>query len=266
MINDLSKQTQRQLDGFDTFDDTIESGGGEQTPTSSFIIQGNRIAYGDAKIPFKWLDKVTGELLSTSREFVAIDLLRVVQKWLPAGGNNPPDTQILAPGEKFPDIDKLNAETPKNEWRIGPDGKPKGPYERAFILYLLDPDTLERFTYVASTIGGMRAVRELRERVNWMRKFRGTNVYAVITFADTFMKTDYGGRQRPHFIVVKFIRFGDSGTPLPAPEQPTLTVETVESPTPKASPQTAKSPTQIAGAQTVEPLSLKEEMDDVIPF
>ena len=63
-----------------------------------------------------------------------------------------------------------------------------------------------------------------------------------------------------------WIRFGDAGTPLPAPEQQMLTVETDEPPTPKAGAQTAKSPTQKTGARKVKPLTLSEELDDELPW
>ena len=172
---------QQARDGFDSFNDAIESDNAEQASSSAAsIIRGNQLKYGDAKTPFKWLDKSTGKPFSLERVLVAIDLRSVVQKWPPENDNSPPATRILAPDEKFPDVDKLNAETPETEWRMGPDGKPKGPYETAFVLYLLDAETMERFTYVASTIGGKRAVRELRDRVDWMRKFRGANVYAGV--------------------------------------------------------------------------------------
>ena len=177
-----------------------------------------------------------------------------------------PTLEILAPGEKFRDVKKLNAETPEDEWRIGPDGQPKGPYENAHVLYLLDPATMDRFTYLASTLGGMRCVSELVSRVTWMRKFRGVNVYAVVAFADTFMKTQFGGRQRPHLEIKHWIRFGDGGTPLPAPEQPALTSEAVEPQAPKASPQKVESPSRKSGAWKVEEPSLKEQLDDDIPW
>ena len=163
---------QQARDGFDTFNDAIESDDAEQASSSSAsIIRGNQLKYGDAKTPFKWLDKSTGKPFSLERVLVAIDLRYA---WCKSGRRKTttvrPRTRMLAPDEKFPDVDKLNAETPETEWRMGPDGKPKGPYETAFVLYLLDAETMERFTYVASTIGGKRAVRELRDRVDWMRK------------------------------------------------------------------------------------------------
>ena len=63
-----------------------------------------------------------------------------------------------------------------------------------------------------------------------------------------------------------WIRFGDAGTPLPAPEQQMLTVETDEPPAPKAGAQTAKSPTQKTGARKVKPPTLGEELDDELPW
>jgi hypothetical protein len=213
LVSDVAQQAR---DGFDTFDDAIESDDAEQaSSSSSFIIRGNQLKFGDATTPFKWLDKSTGKPFSLERALVAIDLWRVMQKWPPQNDKSPPATRILAPDEKFPDVDKLNAETPKDEWCTGPDGKPKGPYENAFVLYLLDAETMQRYTYVASTIGGKRAVRELRDRVDWMRKFRGSNVYPAVVLADVFMPTDYGGRPRPHFEIMHWIQFGDAGTPLP---------------------------------------------------
>jgi hypothetical protein len=266
LVSDVAQQAR---DGFDTFDDAIESDDAEQASSSSpssSIIRGNQLKFGDATTPFKWLDKSTGKPFSLERALVAIDLWRVMQKWPPQNDKSPPATRILAPDEKFPDVDKLNAETPKDEWRTGPDGKPKGPYENAFVLYLLDAETMQRYTYVASTIGGKRAVRELRDRVDWMRKFRGSNVYPAVVLADVFMTTDYGGRPRPHFEIMHWIQFGDAGTPLPAPEQRMLTVEADEPPTPKAGTQTAKSPTQKTGARKVKPPTLSEELDDELPW
>jgi hypothetical protein len=263
-MNDLSKmQTQRQLDGFDTFDDAIESDGAEQTSALSSIMQGNQLKYGTTNMPFTWQDKVTGKPFSSERVLVAIDLLRVVQKWSPASDNSPPETRILAPGEKFPNVDKLNTETPEAEWRIGPDGKPKGPYENAYALYLLDPATMERFTYVATTIGGMGPYAICATGCHGCESCAAPTSMRGITLGDTLMPTKYGGRQRPYFKIINWIRFGDGGTLLPAPEQSTLTVETVEPPAPKASPQTA---TQKAGAQTVKESTLGEEMDDRIPW
>ena len=53
-----------------------------------------------------------------------------------------------------------------------------------------------------------------------MRKYKGTRVHAVVTLSDTFMSTRYGGRQRPHFNYVRWIKIGESEemAALPGPE------------------------------------------------
>ena len=50
----VSGVAQQALDGFDTFNDTIEGDATEQAASSaSSIIRGNQIKFGDAKTPFK---------------------------------------------------------------------------------------------------------------------------------------------------------------------------------------------------------------------
>jgi hypothetical protein len=86
-----------------------------------------------------------------------------------------------------------------------------------------------------------------------MRKFRGAHVYPVVALSDTFMKTRFGGRQRPHFIVKRWVNLGPDEKVLPAPKPPAL-----ESSATKAEP----SP----GLKTVEEPSLKEQMNDEVPW
>src|SRR5262245_54118617 len=162
-----------------------------------------------------------GTPLPPKRRYVPCYVLRVEQRWPPAGEGGPPKSHVLAAGEKFRNVEKLNAETPKSEWCNGPDGKPKGPYENVLVVYLVDPTTWERATFVASTVGARRAVRDLCRQVELARKFRVSRVYAVVELADTHMPTQYGGRQRPHFVIVGWWKFGDEGEgllPAPSPE------------------------------------------------
>jgi hypothetical protein len=83
--------------------------------------------------------------------------------------------------------------------------------------------------------------------VKWLRTLQGPGNYPVVSLADKFMNTKFGGRQRPHFIIRNWISFGPDGmTPLPAP-----------------APQ-GKLP---GGAHVVKEPTLREEMDgDKIPF
>src|SRR5262249_34116381 len=154
------------------------------------------------------------EEVPANLELVAIDIGRVVQKWK---DQRPVETIVLEPGQRYPDIKELNENTPKSEWTDGADGKPRGPGQAQHIVYVLNPATMDRFSYPTGTTGGAIAVRDLVERTKWMRRFRGTSVYPVITLSDVFMNTRFGGRQRPHFIIKQWIGLGGEEKSLPAP-------------------------------------------------
>src|SRR5262249_25004620 len=74
-----------------------------------------------------------------------------------------------------------------------------------------DPVTLDKFTFATSTIGGARAVHELADKIAWMQRYRQPGVRPLVHLSNIFMPTKYGGRQRPHFIIVDWVApSGDS--------------------------------------------------------
>jgi hypothetical protein len=200
----------QSLDGFDTFDDAVE---GEKQRSRS-VIQGILIKFTNEA---KWVTR-DGEELAPDLELAVVNVGRAVQKWV---DQQSVETRILAPGEKYPDIKKLNEECLPDEWSEGPDGKPRGPWQAQHIVYLLNPLTLDRYTFPTGTMGGHRAVVDLVDKVKWKRRMCGGNVYPVVTLSDTFFPTRYGGRQRPHFIIQSWVGLGEDGTtqalPAPAP-------------------------------------------------
>jgi hypothetical protein len=184
-----------------------------------------------------------GEELSLDLELIATRTRRVVQKWQDGA---PVETIFLAPGEKWPDVEKLNEAMPKKDWEEGPDGKPRGPWQPQRVLHLLDPKTMDQYTYPTGTVGGGIAIRDLIHKVKWMRDYRGEHVYAVITLSNVYMSTRFGGRQRPHFVLVRWVKFGGDdggGKVLPAPDTP-----------------------QLQGPQEVKPPSAAEVTKDSIPW
>jgi hypothetical protein len=223
-----------RIDGFEGYEEGVE-GGEEQT--SGRVIQGALVKFTNEAT---W---VTGdEELSAELELIVIDISRVVQKWQ---DGVPVETIILEPGQKFPDIKVLNTEVPEEEWEEGPDGKPRGPWQAQHVVYLLNPQDMTRYTWPTGTTGGAICVRDLVDRTKWMRRFRGQNVFPIVTLVDVFMSTRFGGRQRPHFDILKWVTFDGGGNVLPAPDQPKL-------------------PDQ--GMQEVKPPSAKEVTDDEIPW
>jgi hypothetical protein len=218
MTNQLTK-TKPEIDGFEGFNDRVE--GGEDRHGGG-VIKGILVKFSNEAA---WLAG-DGEDVPPDLELVAVDIARVVQKWQ---DHAPVETIVLEPGQKFPDVEQMNEDTPQDEWVDGPDGKPRGPWQSQHVVYLLNIETMDRFSYPTATIGGGIAVRELVDKTRWMRRYRGENVFPVVTLTDKHMNTKYGGRQRPFFEIKRWIRLGD-GKAIEAPGQ-----QTIEAPAKQAS-------------------------------
>jgi hypothetical protein len=197
VMNELTKITPA-LDGFEIDDSE-----------GSNIIKGAKIKF---TLDFKWVVARSGEVIDPQRKFLILEILRVEQKWLP--DQIKPKTRALGAGEPFPNFKKLNKDAPSSEWREK-FGKRVGPYQGAHVVYLLEIDDASKkvavFTWVADTegAGASRAIKELRETTQLTRRVQGNlNLYPCATLSDTFMPTQYGGRQRPHFNVLHFEALG----------------------------------------------------------
>ena len=201
------------------YNDSVE-GGPEQTQDAASFVE--------AIVKFNnqatWVTK-DGAELPANLELVAVDILRVVQKWI---DEQPVETIILEPGQKFPDLKEKNEKTPQSEWKKGPDGQPCGPWQAQYIVYLLNPETMDKYSFPTGTIGGSIAVHDLVDKVQWMRRYRGAHVYPVVVLSDCFMHTHFGGRQRPNFIIKRWIAFGEGQQVLPAVSPKALPPATVE--------------------------------------
>jgi hypothetical protein len=213
-MTEIVKQGTTFVDNFDGWEDGVE---GDDRPEGAGIIQGTLLKFSNEAT---WVTRDDDELAS-DLELVAVDVVRVVQKW---EDRRPVETNTLEPGQKFPDLEEMNAKVPQSEWIEG-DGKPRGPWQAQHILYLVDLKTMDKYTYPTGTTGGRIAVGDLREKLVWMRRMRGPNVYPAVILSDTFMKTRFGGRQRPHFRIVRWVRLGGGGVevealPPPATQTP----------------------------------------------
>jgi hypothetical protein len=153
---------------------------------------------------------------------IALDVQRIANKWGKEKDKPPLETRVLGPGERFPDFATLNTECPRSEWREGFNGELVGPWSGQHIVIFVDPETMVRYWWPSptTTIGSARAVRDLVEQTRLMRRFkRQSNLYAVVEPSHTHMPTRYGGRERPHLIVKKWIVLGpDDSKVLPAPD------------------------------------------------
>jgi hypothetical protein len=267
-------------DGFAGYE-TRSEGGDQQQQQTGNVIQGAVVKFTNEA---NWVTR-DGLELSSDLELIAIGVARVVQKWQ---DQVPVETRILGPGEKFPDLDQLNADTPRGEWGKGPDGQPRGPWQRQHILYLLDPATLDQFSFPTGTTGGTIAIRDLVDKIKFRRQFKGPHLVPVVCLSDKFMQTKFGGRQRPHFLIKHWVTMGNGSEEqvlLPAPAAPALAPgqaaapadESAETPADAAAilePMTAKPATKMRTTKrgitridttvVAEP-TLREELNDDLP-
>jgi hypothetical protein len=108
-----------------------------------------------------------------------------------------------------------------------------------------------------------------------MRRYRGA-VSPIVTLGDAPMRTRYGERRRPHFNIIDWIRMGgdepqqaalpEPSTPPDSNAAPAIEGEPVKEQPQPAEP--AKKPRQSKSGSLkhVAPLSVKEELDDEIPW
>jgi hypothetical protein len=173
----------------------------------------------------------------------------VVTKW--GHDNTPLITRILAPGEKWPNLKKLNDECDRSEWRES-FGKMVGPWSGQHCLYFID-DNCRRFTWASpvTTIGSCIAVDEIVTDIQVARKFRGQDVLAVVKLSHTDFRTGYGTRQRPKLVLTQLVALGlDRIGALPEPDAPVLNAA-------RGAP---------ADARPVAPITAGEEIGDSVPF
>jgi hypothetical protein len=100
-MNELVKHP---ADGFDGYVDETE--GQEQ---QSSLIQGALIKFTNEAM---WVTR-GGEELPANLKLIAIDCLRVVQRWK---DKMPAETIIVQPGQPFPDVEAMNEAVPRDEW------------------------------------------------------------------------------------------------------------------------------------------------------
>jgi hypothetical protein len=198
------------------------------TPTDR-VITGALLKFVDGA----WSE--SGITMPVGTKLLALSTHTVLQRWREQRVIETISTKPLL------DVNDLNAQIPEKEWEIGPSGTPRPPWVLTFVTYLLNPTTCEMFTLANSTIGVRIATQTLADRVAWMRRLRGNNVVPEVELSAKPMKTRFGVKQRPEFKIIGWHLLGGGNEK--APEQLAL-----------------------PGLTNVEPPSLREELNDELPF
>jgi hypothetical protein len=157
---------------------------------------------------------------------------------------------LKQPGQQLADVDDLNAEIPEDEWEDGLDGKPRPPWQRVYLVYLIRKHDASDMTFISGTAGARIAFNKLTSQVSNMRVLRGANVAPILKLSAKPMKTNFGIKMRPDFEIIEFREIGGGGQSVPQIESPKSesggAVEQIGKP--------------------VKPVTVQEELDDRIPF
>jgi hypothetical protein len=158
---------------------------------------------------------------------------------------------LKEPGKPLADVDDLNEQVPQDEWEEGLDGKPRPPWQRVYLIYLVRKHDASSMTFISGTAGARIAFNKLTSQIHNMRIFRGTNVAPLLKLSAKPMKTSFGTKMRPDFEVIEFREIGGGGG---------QSVPQIESP---------KGGSGGAAEQVgrpVKPVTIEEEVGDSIPF
>jgi hypothetical protein len=162
------------------------------------------------------------------------------------------------------DPDELNAKIPQEEWETGLDGKPKPPWALVYVVYLVDPESGEFYTFINSTFGAQLAHERLTQKLEMMARLRGVGVTALVKPDCRPMKTKAVGlKLRPEFTILEWRAIEAA----PGIEQKaTLQIEQ-QKPAPES---TAAIPSKPAvktkPGKPVKPITPQEELDDELPY
>jgi hypothetical protein len=196
------------------------------------IIQGEQLKCVDGRWHLRNDSKdLTGSELLYSSSYT------VLQHWI--------DDKHVEYKLELEEQDDLNDLIPRGQWRLGLNGKPRTPWEVAYIVYLLDQNA-GVLTFINTTWGAQQAWNDLHDKVARMQALKGAEVRPMVRLESRPMKTDFGTKQRPHFEIVD-ASWRDYSKPAQLIDV-----------TPEAAP-------QLAGTTVKEP-STREEFADDIPF
>jgi hypothetical protein len=164
----------------------------QEPTTGTSLIIGKIVRFTDGHFV---VDKT--EKLAADVQLVAVSATTLWMRWK---DGLPAQHRITQAGQQHPDRDDL----PDNDvslWEPGLDGKPSDPWRDTRYLRLVDPKTGADYTFITDSIGGRRAVSELKSQIGNVRSAHPKAV-PIVRLVAVDMKTKFGTKKRPSFVVV----------------------------------------------------------------
>ena len=105
-----------------------------------------------------WHDRNDNPLPVGAR-LIALGCDCVLQRWQ----DNTASTLYLDPTTgRLPDPEQLNEQIPQSEWEVNRfNNQPEPPWARYAVVYLVDPETGDKWTYINKTSGAFMAYTAL---------------------------------------------------------------------------------------------------------
>ena len=211
-----------------------DSAGDEQR-----IIQGSIVRCMDGH----WTDS-DGVAFPPETKLLALATAMALQHWK---DKLPIETILKTPGQPLPDLDKLNAKIPKKQWEPGLDKKPRPPWGRQHIVYLLNPHDAGRSLPSSTARSAQRSPSTV-----FTTRCSGCGSCAASTWSagETRLQADEN-QTRPEAAA----RIHHPGVAATWWRLQAIAHRTAGQ----------QHPDDCAGLQPVEPVTIEEEMDDAIP-
>jgi hypothetical protein len=170
-------------------------------------IRGSLLKFAD----WRWTSGKEAAPVEAGTKLVAIGTAAMWVRW---EGSKPVEYRLREPGRRMPERSELGHDN-KELWELGPDGGLKDPWANTRLVYLVDPQTAEAFTFSTSSIGGRGAVADLGDQIARMRTVYPDAV-PIVELRAAEMPTRFGKKSKPLF---KVVDWRTSTGPVPAERQ-----------------------------------------------
>jgi hypothetical protein len=170
------------------------------------VIQGTVIKYNLDSRP-SW----NADGLPIPDKMLALATGKIVRRF---AGETPLQTIFPDANDDLPDVGELNQQIPESEWHVGRYG-PKPPWSLQHIVYFLSVENAGLYTFISSSTGAKIAVANLESSIQWMRALRRCpDATPLVRPGDAPMKTGYGLRRRPDFLILSWHSLSGNGEQL----------------------------------------------------
>jgi len=172
------------------------------------VLRGTLLKFSD----WNWTRGKEATPIEKETKLVALGAAAAWVRW---AGGKPVEYRMRQSGKPLPDREELGS-VDTGTWELGPDGKtPRDPWQSTRLVYLVDPDTAEAFTFSTSSTGGREAVIGLGDAIARMRSAH-PKALPVVSLEAAAMHTRFGRKSKPVFKIVGWKATGSGVWDAPA--------------------------------------------------